>query len=171
MKGKKYLLIIVSATILLVITISVSCSHKKSQVSLPLKDLPSKDSIPAKNKNLALKPPMGWNSYDCFGLDVNETEVRANAEYMAKHLKDLGYQYIVLDILWYGDEKASNYDDFVHETIPAKPKYTLDEFGRYLPDPVKFPSSVNNAGFKPLADYIHSLGLKFGIHILRGIPW
>jgi len=150
----------------IVLAILYSCSGNKSPIIIS-----SSDSIPALKRTLALKPPMGWNSYDCFGLDVNETEVRANAEYMAKHLKDLGYEYIVLDMLWYGDDKASSYEDFVHETIPTKPKYTLDEFGRYLPDPVKFPSSINNAGFKPLADYIHSLGLKFGIHILRGIPW
>lgn len=144
----------------------ISCTNKTSP-----KAISANDSVQSKNKNLALKPPMGWNSYDCFGLDVNEIEVRANAEYLAIHLKDLGYQYIVLDMLWYGDEKASNYDNFVHESIPTKPKYTLDEFGRYLPDPLKFPSSANGAGFKPLADYIHSLGLKFGVHILRGIPW
>lgn len=129
------------------------------------------DSIPALDKTLALKPPMGWNSFDCFGLAVNEAEVRANAQYMAKHLKHLGYEYIVIDMLWYGDEKASSYEAFTAETIPVKPKYTLDEFGRLLPDPSKFPSSVKGAGFKPLADYIHSLGLKFGVHILRGIPW
>ena len=143
-----------------------SCTNKDRK-----RTISQNDSIPPKNITLAIKPPMGWNSYDCFGLDVNETEVKANAEYMARHLKDLGYEYIVTDMLWYGDDKASNYEAFTHETIPIRPNYTLDENGRYLPDPVKFPSSVNNAGFKPLADYIHSLGLKFGLHIIRGIPW
>lgn len=148
------------------LAIFFSCTNKKSPEVIS-----SVDSIPALDKTIALKPPMGWNSYDCYGLAVNEAEVRANAEYMAKHLKQLGYEYIVIDMLWYGDEKASSYEAFTAETIPAKPNYTLDEFGRFLPDHSKFPSSVNGAGFKPLADYIHSLGLKFGVHILRGIPW
>lgn len=164
----KHLIIIFIAAILL-----ASCSGKQNPVSekkSPAVVAPV-DTVPPLDKSLALTPPMGWNSYDCYGLDVNESEVRANAEYMAKNLKDLGYEYVVLDMLWYGDEKASSYEDFTHETIPVKPNYTIDEFGRYLPDPVKFPSSKNGAGFKPLADYIHSLGLKFGIHILRGIPW
>lgn len=156
----------ISLTLLLLLIVSIECTGPKT--SHPIT---TTKSIPPKNINLALKPPMGWNSYDCFGLNLNESEVRANAEYMATHLKNLGYEYIVIDMLWYADEEASNYDAFVHETITTKPNYTLDEFGRYLPDPVKFPSSKNNAGFKPLIDYLHNKGLKFGIHILRGIPW
>lgn len=128
-------------------------------------------SSTSKNKILAQTPPMGWNSWDCFGFAVNEAEVRANAEFVAKNLKSLGYEFIVIDMLWYGDDVASSYEAFTDETIPTKPNYTLDEYGRLLPDPIKFPSSVNGNGFKPLADYVHSLGLKFGLHMLRGIPW
>ena len=124
-----------------------------------------------KNKSLAEKPPMGWNSWDCFGWSVTEEEVIANADYMARHLKDLGYEYVVIDMGWYADSAASDFEAFVHETIPVKPHYALDEYGRLLPDPVKFPSSAGGKGFKPLADYVHSLGLKFGVHLLRGIPW
>jgi alpha-galactosidase len=127
--------------------------------------------IPPIDKSLAIKPPMGWNSWDCLGWGANEAEVKAAAGYMAKNLKHLGYEYVVIDMLWYGDAEASDFETFVHETISPKPNYTLDEFGRLLPDPVKFPSSAGGKGFKPLADYIHSLGLKFGLHILRGIPW
>ena len=112
------------------------------------------------DKSLALKPPMGWNSWDCLGWGATESEVRAAADYMAKNLKHLGYEYIVIDMLWYGDAEASDFEAFVHETIPLKPNYSMDEFGRLLPDPVKFPSSANGNGFKPLADYIHSLGLE-----------
>lgn len=130
-----------------------------------------KDKVPSIDRSLAQKPPMGWNSWDCLGWGANETEVRAAADYMAKNLKHLGYEYIVIDMLWYGDAAASDFEAFVHGTIPVKPHYTVDKFGRLLPDPVKFPSSVNGMGFKPLADYIHGLGLKFGLHILRGIPW
>jgi alpha-galactosidase len=129
------------------------------------------DTVPLKNVSLALKPPMGWNSWDCYGWAVTEAEVRANANYMSTHLKSLGYEYIVIDMGWYADSAASDFEAFVHETIPVKPHYTLDEYGRLLPDPVKYPSSAGGKGFKPLADYVHSLGLKFGVHLLRGIPW
>jgi hypothetical protein len=145
--------------------------HVSCNIGEKKPDAVAEKSAPPKNKALALKPPMGWNSYDCFGLAANEAEIRANAEFMAKNLKHLGYEYIVIDMGWYGDEAATDYVAFTHETIPVKPNYTLDEFGRFLPDPGKYPSSVNGTGFKPLADYIHSLGLKFGLHILRGIPW
>ncbi len=129
------------------------------------------DDTPPIKKALALKPPMGWNSWDCLGFGANESEVRAAAEYMAKNLKHLGYEYIVIDMMWYGDSIASDYEAFTHETMPHKPHYTVDDFGRLLPDPVKFPSSMEGKGFKPLADYIHGLGLKFGLHLMRGIPW
>jgi alpha-galactosidase len=148
------------------LTLLYSCSEKKSPevVSPPA-------IVPPMDKSLALKPPMGWNSWDCLGWGATEAEVRAAADYMAKHLKGLGYEYIVIDMLWYGDSAAIDFEAFVHETIPTKPTYALDEFGRLLPHPDRFPSSVNGKGFKPLADYVHSLGLKFGVHILRGIPW
>lgn len=109
-------------------------------------------------------PPMGWNSWDCFGPTVVESEVRANTDYMAAHLKQFGWQYIVIDIRWYVDnDKAHGYNE-------KDPAFVMDQYGRFLPSPVRFPSSANGAGFKPLADYIHSKGLKFGIHIMRGIP-
>ncbi len=127
--------------------------------------------VPALNKALAVKPPMGWNSWDGFGWAVTEKEVRAAADYMAKNLKHLGYEYIVVDMLWYGDSAAVQFEDFVQETIPTKPTYHIDEYARLWPDEKRFPSSKNGQGFKGLADYIHGLGLKFGVHLLRGIPW
>lgn len=155
-------------SIVLIVFFLVSCCSVKNNSS---QDHSNQNKDQSKNKTLAQTPPMGWNSWDCFGFAVNEAEVRANAEFVAKNLKPLGYEFIVIDMLWYGDEDASSYEAFTDETIPIKPNYTLDEYGRLLPDPIKFPSSVNGNGFKPLADYIHSLGLKFGLHILRGIPW
>ena len=128
-------------------------------------------TVPPLNKSLALKPPMGWNSWDCLGWGATETEVKTAGNYMAKNLKHLGYEYIVVDMLWYGDKAASDFEAFVQETISSKPHYTLDSFGRLLPDPIKFLSSKNGKGFKPMADYVHSLGLKFGVHLMRGIPW
>jgi hypothetical protein len=108
-------------------------------------------------------PPMGWNSWDCFGPTVTEQEVRANADYMAKHLKKFGWQYVVVDIRWYVEnDKAHGYNE-------NNPIMTVDEYGRFVPAVNRFPSAAGGKGFKPLADYIHGLGLKFGIHIMRGI--
>ena len=112
---------------------------------------------------IANYPPMGWNSWDCYGAAVNEAQVRQNAEYMAKHLKDFGWEYVVVDIQWYNPTSSSHeYEPFAEEC--------MDEYGRFLPAENRFPSATGGAGFKPLADYIHSLGLKFGVHIMRGLP-
>jgi alpha-galactosidase len=131
----------------------------------------TKNDVPPIDKSIVPNPPMGWNSWDSFGWTVNESQVRANAEYMAKNLKSLGYEYIVVDANWYADKKGSDFEDFVHERMSTKPDYSMDEYGRLLPDTTKYPSAKNGNGFKPLADYIHSLGLKFGVHMMRGIPW
>lgn len=114
-------------------------------------------------KNWAKTPPCGWNSWDCFGAGVNEKQLIANADYMAKHLKQYGWEYIVCDIQWYEPKACSNdYNNFA--------ELCCDEYGRLIPAQNRFPSSKGGKGFKPIADYIHSLGLKFGIHIMRGIP-
>nr|WP_302599943.1 glycoside hydrolase family 27 protein [uncultured Cellulosilyticum sp.] len=112
---------------------------------------------------LAQTPPMGWNSWDCYGASVTEATVRSNAEFMANHLKQYGWQYIVVDIQWY-EPTAENHE--YHKFVPLE----MDEYSRLLPAVNRFPSAKDGQGFKPLADYIHSLGLKFGIHIMRGIP-
>jgi alpha-galactosidase len=112
---------------------------------------------------LAATPPMGWNSWDSFGTTVTEEEVRANADYMAKHLRSHGWQYVVVDIQW------SEPDAKPHGYRPNA-NLAMDDNGRLVPAPNRFPSSANGRGFKPLADYVHKLGLKFGIHIMRGIP-
>ncbi len=120
------------------------------------------------NKNsFAKNPPRGWNSYDYYDTNVTEAEVLANAAYMAEHLKPYGWEYVVVDIQWYAYRTASMRDRFQY--IPFG-RVEMDPFGRLLPCPEKFPSSKNGAGFRPLADQIHALGLKFGIHIMRGIP-
>ncbi len=114
---------------------------------------------------IALSPPMGWNSYNCFGGNVTETEVKANADYMAKNLKQFGWEYIVVDFLWYCDDQNS-----AEKFANRRPVQHIDEFGRLIPSVKLHPSSNGEKGFKPLADYIHGKGLKFGIHIMRGIP-
>ncbi len=116
------------------------------------------------NKNdFAKKPPMGWNSWDCYGAAVNEEQLLGNAEYMAKNLKQYGWQYVVCDIQWYEPKaKDNDYNNFT--------ELCMDEYSRLVPAENRFPSSKNGAGFKIIADKIHEMGLKFGIHIMRGIP-
>ena len=112
---------------------------------------------------IAQYPPMGWNSWDCYGAAVTEETVRKNAEYMAEHLKPYGWEYVVVDIQW-AQPTAKNHEYEPFSTLE------MDEYGRLLPAVNRFPSAAGGAGFKPLADYVHSLGLKFGIHIMRGMP-
>ena len=109
------------------------------------------------------KAPLGWNSWDCYGAAVNEETVRKNADFMAKHLKEYGWDYIVVDIQWYEPSASSHeYNNFTG--------LCMDEYSRLIPAENRFPSSAGGKGFTELAAYIHSLGLKFGIHIMRGIP-
>lgn len=107
--------------------------------------------------------PMGWNSWDCYGAAVTEDIVRKNAEFMAKNLKQYGWEYVVVDIQWSApNAKSHEYDPFT--------ELCMDEYSRLIPAENRFPSSAGGKGFAPLAEYVHSLGLKFGIHIMRGIP-
>ena len=108
-------------------------------------------------------PPMGWNSWDGFATTVTEAQTRAQADFMAVNLRRHGWQYIVVDIQWY-EPNATGFD--YHKGA----KLELDDYGRLLPATNKFSSAMNGQGFKPLADYVHSLGLKFGLHLMRGIP-
>jgi alpha-galactosidase len=113
---------------------------------------------------LAPTPPMGWNSWDSYGLTITEAEFKTNVNWLHQHLQPFGWQYVVVDEGWYlahpenADKKS------------ADEGYVLSPEGLYLPAPNRFPSNANGQGLKPLADYAHSLGLKFGIHIIRGIP-
>jgi alpha-galactosidase len=123
----------------------------------------SAGASPAARPVLTPTPPMGWNSWDSYGTTITEDDLRTNARWIADHLKSFGWQYVVVDMEWFvtnattgGNSKTS--------------QFSMDEYGRYTPAANRFPSAANGAGFKPLADYIHSLGLKFGLHIVRGIP-
>ncbi len=116
-------------------------------------------------EKIALTPPMGWNSYDSFGDNVTEEEVMANARYLATKMQPFGWDTVVVDYRWY--------DPGAHDNNPngrRGAKLAMDAFGRLLPAPNRFPSTAVGEGFKPMADRIHALGLKFGIHIMRGIP-
>jgi len=108
------------------------------------------------------KPVMGWNSWDCFGTSVNEAQIKAHADYMAANLKSVGYTLITVDIQWY--EPKSNGFNYRKDA-----ELVLDEWSRLIPAETKFPSAKKGAGFKSLAAYVHGKGLKFGIHMMRGI--
>ena len=111
----------------------------------------------------AATPPMGWNSWDCFATTVTEAQTKAQADFMAEKLARFGWTYITVDIQWY-EPAATGYD--YRKDAPL----ILDPWGRLLPAPNRFPSAADGAGFKALADYIHGKGLKFGLHLMRGIP-
>jgi len=118
------------------------------------------------NKNeIAPTPPMGWNSWDCYAATVNEEQLLSNAQYMSEHLKQHGWEYIVCDIQWSEPDAGISHMEY----RPMAP-LNMDDYGRLLPAENRFPSSAGGRGFKPIADKIHAMGLKFGIHLMRGLP-
>ena len=114
-------------------------------------------------RHFAPTPPMGWNSWDSFGPTIREDAARANAQIMAQQLLPHGYDIFTIDIQWY-EPGANSYN------YRKGAQLAMDRWGRLIPASNRFPSAAGDAGFAPLARYIHSLGLKFGIHILRGVP-
>jgi alpha-galactosidase len=112
---------------------------------------------------IAVTPPMGWNSWDVYGASVTEDEVLENAAYMAAFMRDHGWQYVVVDIQWYEPTATSSaYHPFA--------ALTMDDFSRLTPAVNRFPSAAGGQGFAPLGARLHEMGLKFGIHAMRGIP-
>jgi len=112
-------------------------------------------------QTLAPTPPMGWNSWDAYGLTIDEADFKANTAVLAS-IKQYGWQYSVIDEGWYMQDPFGG--------TRAKQRYVYDEFGRLIPALNRFPDAANGAGLKPLADWVHAQGLKFGIHLVRGIP-
>lgn len=131
------------------------------------------------HRTWAPTPPMGWNSFDAYDCRINESEFRANVEVLHQKFYDAGYTYAVIDYIWFNDNPGA-WDNprrrYGHPDLKMGPggvpveRLNLDEYGRVIPSPVRFPSAKDGAGFKPLADWVHSKGMKFGIHIMRGIP-
>lgn len=117
--------------------------------------------------DICINPPMGWNSYDYYDTTVTEDDLKRNADYMADNLLQYGYEYIVADIQWSDCNAGTDREHYQY--IPFS-HFEIDEYGRQLPAVNRFPSAKDNSGFKHIADYIHKKGLKFGIHIMRGIP-
>jgi len=153
---------------ILILVLLGSCNSRAAEKKESKENLGSFDTW-------APSPPMGWNSYNCYGAAVTEKEIKANADYMAQKLKKYGWQYIVVDYCWsYPHPPGSIQNNPPQFRLPLDkapvPWLGMDEYGRLLPDYRRFGSSGNGAGFKPLADYVHGLGLKFGIHVMRGIP-
>jgi alpha-galactosidase len=124
-------------------------------------------SLPALNAP-ALTPPMGWNSYDCWSYGATDSIVKINADYMAEHLKQYGWEYVVIDYIWWLPLVGPGGN--IPQDANYNPRGNMDGYGRWLPDTLRFPSAKGGVGFKGLADYVHSKGLKFGIHVMRGIP-
>jgi len=120
-------------------------------------------------KPVSLTPPMGWNSWNNFGLQITEAEFKQQADYVAEKLKPFGYQYVVIDASWYSPSVSASKESPYQHGSYAKHDANIDEYGRFLPAENKFPNAKGS--LKYLADYAHAKGLKFGIHIQRGIPW
>src|ERR1700761_9093221 len=98
---------------------------------------------------LAPTPPMGWNSWDAYGLSVTADEFKANVDWLHQHLQPYGWQYVVVDEGWYLDHPNASGDD---------QGFNLSPDGRYLPSSGRFPSNTAGEGLKSLADYAHSFG-------------
>ena len=144
------------------------------QATTPL--MPSEEIV-SKCK-VAPTPPMGWNSFDAYDCRINEQEFKAIVDYLATNLKQHGWEYAVIDYCWFNDNPGGWNNPskrYGHPDIrldkDGKPLDVLcmDEYSRLIPSVKRFPSAANGKGFKPLADYVHSKGMKFGIHIMRGI--
>ncbi len=113
------------------------------------------------SQQLAATPPMGWNSWDSYGFTIDEEQFKANASVLTS-IRQFGWQYVVIDEGWYMANPAGHNLEERH--------YLWNGDGLLIPDAARYTSAANGAGFKPLADWVHAQGLKFGIHIVRGIP-
>jgi alpha-galactosidase len=110
---------------------------------------------------VAPTPPMGWNSWDAYGFTITEAQFKANAIQLAR-IKPFGWTYAVIDEGWYmGNPLGANLKERA---------YLFDPYGRLDPVVDRFPSAADGHGLKALAAWTHAQGLKFGIHIVRGIP-
>lgn len=128
----------------------------------------------------AAKPPMGWNSYDAYHGAVTEKQFLQSVEAVKNKLLPFGYNYVTIDFCWFNPGPAgwdpNNNWKTIHlhqEKLPGgnfSPYLAMDKYGRLLPAENRFPSAKNNIGFKAIGDEVHRKGLKFGIHIMRGIP-
>src|SRR5260221_7865942 len=152
-----------SARRLLMPMIAVGALGLFAQVSCTEGDGGASAAQAERTAMLAKTPPMGWNSWDGYGTTINEEQFKANAKWFAERLQKFGWEYMTIDMEWFVSNPTA-------EGNSKTSVYALDSNGRYIPAENRFPSAAGGKGFKPIGDYLHSLGLKFGIHILRGIP-
>lgn len=140
-------------SILLCFVLGVSCvqtNSKSQEAKQPL-------------VKLAQTPPMGWNSFDSYGVYLYEEAAMANLEAFAQKLKPHGYEYFVIDAGWFGEFELQ--EGTMYPAEKHARRLNFNEFGLLQPSKTYFPN-----GLQPIIDRCHELGLKFGIHLMRGIP-
>ena len=108
-------------------------------------------------------PPCGWNSFDCFFGAVTEAQALANLELFVQKLKPAGYEYFCIDAGWYADGSMADHAA-LRRAGQFRPMH-VDEFGRFVSSPVNFPR-----GLEYISKKCHESGVKFGVHMMRGIP-
>lgn len=114
-------------------------------------------------RSLTPRPPLGWNSYDCYGCSANQRVTLANLDAFAAKLKPAGYEYFVIDNGWFAEYVIEPGEEFTREKEASDVR--LDGHARLLPSKVSFPN-----GLKPVIEHAHKLGIKFGVHMMRGVP-
>lgn len=128
---------------------------------------------------VAATPPMGWNNWDSYGRNINETKFLAQARFMKNHLSDYGYRYAIIDGGWsflhlpgrkQNERRPQHFKNRLTDNWKPLDTLSMDKWGRLFPAINRFPSAKDGRGFKLVADSVHDLGLEFGIHIMRGIP-
>ena len=107
--------------------------------------------------------PMGWNSFDSYGVYLHEKAAFDNLETMAKRFKSFGYEYFVIDNGWFGEYRLQ--PNTLYSTERHASDININEYGLLQPSLCYFPN-----GFEKLIKRCHELGLKFGLHLMRGIP-
>ncbi len=120
-------------------------------------------AAPRRAAAIAATPPMGWNSWNSFATTITEAQALETARIQRDRLLPAGYSIFTIDIQWY-EPGATGYE-YRSDAVPV-----LDGHGRLQPDPKRFPSAADGRGFRAIADQVHAMGLKFGIHLMRGIP-
>lgn len=168
---------LIKLTLLASVFAFLACNDKEKSSDTVTEE--NVEEVTKSDSKLAVTPPMGWNSFDAYDCRINEEEFKATVDYMAENLLDYGWEYAVIDYIWWHPEPG-NWDTprrkghpnlrYNEDGSALHPEYaTMDEYGRLLPSVERFPSAANGAGFKPIGDYVHNKGMKFGIHIMRGI--
>ena len=145
---------IVASIVLIGCFLSISFSPKKEKTEITKNKL---------SDVMAETPPMGWNSFDSYGVYLHHDAALANLEAFAKKLKPHGYEYFVIDAGWFGEFKLR--EGTMYPAEKHAQELNINEYGLLQPSKTYFPN-----GLKPIIDRCHELGIKFGIHLMRGIP-